>query len=78
MQSIGSATRTYKTKRTRTHQGETKSLRIWRRIIRGLKESELEKAARKYTAKSGVGSDGFHPKVLLDLTKGVRRKMVFL
>ena len=68
----------YKTKRTRTHHGETESLRIWRRIIRGLKESELEKAARKYTAKTGVVCDGFHPKVRLDMTKGVRRDVAFL
>ena len=34
-----------------------------------LKESDLEEASRLYTAKTGVGCDGFHPKVHLELTK---------
>ena len=34
-----------------------------------LKESDLEKAARNYKAKTGVGCDGFHPKVPLDHTR---------
>ena len=29
------------------------------------KKSDLEKAARKYKAKTGVGCDGFHPKLPL-------------
>ena len=32
----------------------------------------LEKAARNYKAKTGVGSDGFHPQVPLDLEKETR------
>ena len=38
-----------------------------------LKE-ELEKASRMHKAKTGVGCDGFHPKVLLDLTNGNERR----
>ena len=34
-----------------------------------LKKGDLEKVSRLYKAKTGVGCDGFHPKVLLDLTK---------
>ena len=34
-----------------------------------LKEGDLERASRMYTAKTGVGCDGFHPKVPVDLTK---------
>ena len=40
-----------------------------------LKE-ELEKASRMYKAKTGVGCDGFHPKVLLDLTKETRGEIL--
>ena len=35
-----------------------------------LKESDFAKAAKTYKAKTGVGCDGFHPKVPLDLTRG--------
>ena len=41
-----------------------------------LKESDLEKASRFYKAKTGVGSDGFHPKVPLDATKETRAEVV--
>ena len=45
--------------------------RIW--------EKELQKAAGSYKAKTGVGCDGFHPKVPLDLTKEtIRELMEFL
>ena len=37
-----------------------------------LKEGEMEKASRLYKANTGVGCDGFRPKVLLDLTKETR------
>ena len=37
-----------------------------------VKECELEKASMLYKAKTGVGCDGFHPKVPLDLTKQTR------
>ena len=35
-----------------------------------------KKASRLYKAKIGVGCDGFHPKVPLDLTKETRGKIV--
>ena len=41
-----------------------------------LKEGDLEKASRLYKAKIGVGCDGFHPKVPLDLTKETRGEIV--
>ena len=34
-----------------------------------LKEGVLEKTSGLYKAKTGVRCDGFHPKVLVDLTK---------
>ena len=37
-----------------------------------LKECELEKVSRLYEAQTGVGCDGFNPKVPLDLTKETR------
>ena len=37
-----------------------------------LKESDLENVSRLNKAKTGVGRDGFHPKVPLDLTKESR------
>ena len=39
-----------------------------------LKEGDLEKASSMYKAKTGVGYDGFHPKVPVDLTKRDERK----
>ena len=41
--------------------------------LRGLKEERLERAARSYTSAAGVGCDGFHPKVLVDLSQEMRR-----
>ena len=41
-----------------------------------LKKGDLEKVSRLCKAKTGVGCDGFHPKVLLDLTKETRREIV--
>ena len=41
-----------------------------------LKEGDLDKASRLYKAKTGVGCDGFHPKVPLDLKKGTRGGIV--
>ena len=41
-----------------------------------LKEGELEKVSRLCKAKTGVGCDGFHPTVLLDVIKGTRCEMV--
>ena len=41
-----------------------------------LREGDLEKASRLYKAKTGVGCDGFHPKVPLDLTTETRGEIV--
>ena len=41
-----------------------------------MKQGDLEDASRLYKAKTGVGCDGFHPKVLLDLTKETRGEIV--
>ena len=41
-----------------------------------LKECHLEKVSRLYNARTGVGCDGFHPKVPLDLTKDTRGNIV--
>ena len=38
-----------------------------------LKGCDLENVSRLSRPKTGVGCDGFHPKVLLDLTKNKRR-----
>ena len=37
---------------------------------------DLEKVSRLYKTKTGVGCDGFHPRVHLDLTKETRREIV--
>ena len=41
-----------------------------------LKEGGLEKVSRLYKAKTGVGCDGFHPKVPLNLTTETRGETV--
>ena len=41
-----------------------------------IKECDLEKASRLYKAETGVGCDGFHQKVPLNLTKGTRGEIV--
>ena len=41
-----------------------------------MKESDLENASRMFKAKTVVGCDGFHPKVLLDFTKETRGGIV--
>ena len=41
-----------------------------------LEECDLEKASRSDKAKTGVGCDGFHPKVPLDLTQETRGEIV--
>ena len=43
-----------------------------------LKECDLEKVSELYKAKTGVGCDGFHQKIPLDLTKETRGKVVEL
>ena len=44
-------------------------LRRWEEALPRLVESDLETASRMYRAKTGVGCDGFHPRVPLDLTQ---------
>ena len=39
-----------------------------------LKACGLEKLSKLYKAKTGVGCDGFHSKIPLDLTKETRRE----
>ena len=41
-----------------------------------LQESDLAKAAKTYKVKTGVGCDGCHPKVPLDLAKVTREEVV--
>ena len=41
-----------------------------------LKECELEKVSRMFTAKTGEECDGFRPQVPLDLTAETKRKIV--
>ena len=41
-----------------------------------LKESHLEEVSRLFQAMTGVGCDGFHPKVLLDLTRETTREII--
>ena len=38
-------------------------------LCRGREKNLLEKAARSYKVATGVGCDGFHPKVPLDLSQ---------
>ena len=41
-----------------------------------LKECDLEKATRLYKARTGVGCDGFNPKIPLDVAKETREEIV--
>ena len=51
-----------------------KKRKEWADHVPWLMESDLEKAARNYKAKTEVGCDGFHPKVSLGLTGETRRE----
>ena len=42
----------------------------------GFAKADLENASTWYKAKTGVGCDGFHSKVHLDLTKETRGEVV--
>ena len=55
---------------------ENEELRKLEEASPRLKERDLEKASRLHKAKTGVGCDGFHPKVPLDVTKETRGKIV--
>ena len=50
-------------------------LRRWEEALPRLKVN-WKRGSRKYKAKTGVGCDGFHPTVLLDLTKETRGGVV--
>ena len=51
-------------------------LRIGKCRIEEIGGGFAEKVARLYKAKTGVGCDGFHPNVPLDLTQEARREIV--
>ena len=55
---------------------KSEQLRKWKEALPRLKECDLEKVSRMYKAKTGVGCDGFHPKVPLNLTKETRGENV--
>ena len=55
---------------------KNEELRKLEEALPRLKGCELEKVSRLYKAKTGVGCDGFHPKVPLDLTKETRGEIV--
>ena len=57
---------------------ENEELKKLEEALPRLKEFDLERVSRLYRAKTGVGCDGFHPKVLLDLTKETREEVVEL
>ena len=55
---------------------KNEEMRKWEEALPRLEECDLEKASRMHKAKTGVGCDGFHPKVLFDLTKETRGEIV--
>ena len=52
------------------------TLRSVEEALPRLKECHSEEVSRLYRAKTGVGCDGFHPKVPLDFTKETRGEIV--
>ena len=66
-QSIGSVTKSVQYLEDKPWTSE--DLKKLEEALPRLKECDLEKASRLYKAKAGVGCDGFHPEVPLDLTK---------
>ena len=55
---------------------KNEELRSAEEALPRVKERHLEEVQRLYKAKTGVGCDGFHPKVPLDLTKETRGEIV--
>ena len=55
-------------------QWSNKELRRLEEALPRLTECHLEKVSRLYKAKTGVGCDGFHPNILLDLTIETKEK----
>ena len=73
-QSTGSAMRMCK--KLEDKQWKNEELKKLEEALPRLIECGLEKVSRPYKAETGVGCDGFHPKVLLDVTKETRREIV--
>ena len=69
-QNTGNVTRRCST--SKTGRVEMKNGRVGKKVRRGQRKKELEKAATTCQAKTGVGCDGFHVQVPLDLFKEVR------
>ena len=57
---------------------ENEELKKLEEALPMLKECDLEKASRFYKAETGVGWDGFHPKVPLDMANQIRGDIVEL
>ena len=74
-QRIGNVMKTYRIWRKAL---ENEELRKLEEALPRLKECELDKVSRLYKAKTGVGCDGFHPKVPLDLTRNEGEIVEFL
>ena len=49
-------------------------LRSFEEVLRQLTEKSLERVARSHKATTGVGCDGFHPKVLADASQETRKE----
>ena len=60
------------------HVWENEELKKFEETLPRLKECDLEQASRLYKVKTGVGCDGFHPKVPLSLAKETRVEVVEL
>ena len=58
------------------NSGKNEELRKWEEALPRLKECDLEKVSRLYKARTGVGCDGFHSKVPLDLPNETRGEIV--
>ena len=55
---------------------ENEELKKLEEALPSVKEFGLEKVSKLYKAKTGVGCDGFHPKVHLNVTKETRGEVV--
>ena len=63
-------------RRRKINPGSMRSLRRYEEALPRLKEGGLEMASRINKAKTGVRCDGFHPKIVLDLTKETKGEIV--
>ena len=55
---------------------ENEELKKSEEALPRLKECELENLSRLYKAKTGVGCDGYHSKIRLDVAKETRGEIV--